>query len=520
MVKNLSQIREQMQNLWNNFDKKAKVVIIVSVLFTFVGMLLLANWASKPEYTVLFNNLTVKDAGGIVTKLQEKQISYKLESNGTTILVPKKQVHNLRLDLASQGLPTGGSVGFEIFDRNQLGTTDYEMKINHMRALSGELTRTIQQLDKVIYAKVQITPSKTSLYTDNEEPAKASIVVRLKEYSKLTTKEVRAIANLVASSVEGLAPEKVTIVDTSGNLLSAMLEKNEEKSDVSDKLDLKKKLEDDIERDLNVMLTKVLGVDKFSLTVNADLNFDKRNVESKRYKPVVGDEGIVRSEQTKEESSVGTTINPEGVPGTTSNIPQYRVDNQQQNQHDKEERIVNYEINEEVERYVQSPGTIERLSVAVSVDTAQEELSTEKKDAITQLISTAVGYDSNRGDQITVIGYDFNNDLDLMTQQEIEAERARKRIFLFSLLGIVGFLIILLMIMMVRKRRSQFEDDSNQAGENINYLIDEAEEEFAVSNNLTPEERERQKLQNQLRNIISEQPEEIAGLIKSWLSED
>ncbi|TDX51935.1 flagellar basal-body MS-ring/collar protein FliF [Orenia marismortui] len=519
MVKNFSQIKKQIQNLWNNFNKKAKIVIIVSALVTFIGMLLLAHWASKPEYMVLFNNLSMEDAGGIINSLDEKQITYQLKDNGSTILVPQKNVHKLRLDLASQGLPTGGNVGFEIFDRNQIGSTDFEQKVQFNRALSGELARTIKQLDNVLAANVRITPSESSIYKEQEEPAKASVVLKLKQYTKLTTKEVKSIANLVASSVNGLDPTRVTIVDTTGNLLSAKLKEDDEKADISDKLALQNKFEEAIEKDLNVMLTKVLGMGNFSLAVNATLNFDQRNIESKRYEPVVDDEGIIRSKQSKTESSQGMTTTPEGVPGTTSNLPQYKINNQDRTEHDKEEEIVNYEINEEVEKYVQAPGTLEKLSVAVTVDTPDGQLDAAKQEAITNLISAAVGYDVNRGDQITVIGMAFDNSLEEEVINAEASEAAKRRTILLSLLIGIAILIAVLLIVLYRKRRNEMGSEA-EVGQNVDYLIDEAEEEFAVGDNLTSEERERQKLQNQLRNIIKDQPEEIAGLIKSWLSED
>ncbi len=516
MVNNLSQIKEQLLNLWNNFDKKVKIIIITAVLFTFVGMLVLANWASQPEYTVLFNNLSIKDAGSIVNQLKEKQADYKLQENGTSVLVPKKDVYNLRLELASEGLPTGGGVGFEIFDRNQIGSTDFEQKVNYTRAISGELTRTIQALDSVEYAKVQITPSKTSIYKDKEEPAKASVIIKLKEYTELTNKQIEAIANLVAGSVNGLKADMVTIVDTNGNLLSARLkDQSDNQSNISDKFALKNNIEEEIEKDLDMLLTKVLGVNKYSLTVNAELNFDKRNVERKTYQPIVGEEGVIRSKQTMEESKEGNTNNPEGVPGTTSNLPQYKVNNQKEDKYEKEEAIINYEINEEVEHYIQDSGRIERISVAVTLDTSNGTLDAQKKEDITQLISTAVGYSNNRDDQITVIGYPFNNDLELENQKYLD-EASRNRMLVITALIIVGLLIISIVVI----RRKGKEELSEEAGQNIDYMIDEAQDEFAATDSLSAEEKEKQRLQQQLKNIIKDQPEEIAGLIKSWIAED
>ncbi|MGM0370437.1 MAG: flagellar basal-body MS-ring/collar protein FliF, partial [Bacillota bacterium] len=240
MAGNFAELKNQFLQLSEGLSRKAKIIIGVSTIIAFLGLLILVNWASRPDYTVLFNNLSSKDAGNIVDILEEKQTDYQLEENGSKVLVPKNKVHKLRLDLASEGLPSGGVTGFEIFDQTQIGSTNFEQKVNYHRALSGELTRTIQQMGNVSYAKVQVTPSEDSIYKDKAKPAKASVMLRLDQYQKLETSQVRSIANLVASSVEGLDPEKVTIVDTAGNLLSSKLEQNQQDgSGFSDNLEMK-----------------------------------------------------------------------------------------------------------------------------------------------------------------------------------------------------------------------------------------------------------------------------------------
>ncbi|WP_027338687.1 flagellar basal-body MS-ring/collar protein FliF [Halonatronum saccharophilum] len=514
MVENFSQIKEQLQSLWANLDKRAKVIIGSSVIVTFIGLLILANWASRPDYRVLFSNLAMDDAGEITERLEEQGVDYKLESDGSAILVPSSQVDRLRLVLASDGLPTGGVAGFELFDRNQIGTTDFEQNVNLTRALQGELTRTIGQLDSVEHARVQVSPRQRSIYRDMDEPAEASVFLKLRGRANPSKNEVEAIANLVASGVSGLAPEDVTIVDTAGNLLSAVLDRDSENEFGSRQLELKRDVEKKLERDLNMMLTRVFGVNNFVVTVNADLNFDERNIERKRYEPVVGDSGIVRSEQTQEERQRGTTTTPEGVPGTTSNIPQYRTTNEEESDYRKEDRIINYEINEEIERYVQAPGAVERISVSLIVN---QDLDEQRRESITQAISTAVGYNANRGDQITVTGMEFDDSLAQMVDQDILADQARRRNILIAAVAIVALGILILLIILYKGRAT---DKEVQTGQNIDYIIDEAEDEFAAINGLSEEESQRQKLQNNLRKIIEDQPEEIAGLVKSWLAED
>ncbi|MBM7555336.1 flagellar basal-body MS-ring/collar protein FliF [Halanaerobacter jeridensis] len=516
MVGNFTELKNQFLQLWNNFSKRAKIIITVSTIIAFLGLLILVNWASRPDYTVLFNNLSSKDAGNITNRLKEQQINYKIGDGGSSILVPRSKVHQLRLDLASEGLPSGGVTGFEIFDQTQIGSTDFEQKVNYYRALSGELTRTIKQMQNVSYAKVQVTPSKDSIYKDKAKPAKASVMLKLDQYQQLSTAQVRSIANLVASSVETLDPANVTIVDTGGNLLSAKLEQEEEGNDFGNHLEMKNQLESTMEEDLNVMLTKVLGLNNFVVKVNANLNFNQRNVKSEEYEPVVGEEGIVRSRQTKEQSQEGTTTTPEGVPGTTSNIPQYQENSQQQQESESEEQIVNYEINKKVEEFVKEQGNIERLSVSVMVN---EDLGDEQQEQIRRAISTAVGYNQGRGDEISVIGMPFDQSVAEATteaQQQLEAERRRN-----MYLMIAGIIVALgLLFYIFRKSQSSSSGSASQTAEGIDYTVDDAESEQAATSELSEEEQAKREMQQELKQLAEEQPEEIAELVRSWMAED
>ncbi|MCK8826318.1 flagellar M-ring protein FliF [Natroniella acetigena] len=519
MVENISEIKEQIQQLLNNLDKKAKLLIIASALITIVGLLILVNWASRPEYTVLFSELTTQDAATIVDSLDERGISYQLEEQGRTILVSEEEVHRLRLDLAGEELPTGGVAGFELFDQSQLGSTDFDQQVNYIRALSGELSRTIKQINNVNFARVQITPSESSIYRAEEKPAKASVLVGVDAGQKLSSGNIKSIANLVASSVEDLSSDNVTIVDNAGNLLSAQLEEEGQFESNYRQFEIQDSLERRIERDLDVMLTKVLGMDNFVVRVNADLDFDEHEIESKSYEPVVDDSGIARSEQVKEERESGRSADPEGVPGTTSNLPEYEATSEHESERENIERITNYEINETIERHVRSPGAVERMSVSVIVN---QEMDPQFEESISQAVAAAVGYDTDRGDQISVTGMEFDDSLEQMRQEELAAEESRRqRILLYLLIG-VGILIISLLIILY-KRREQPDDSTTteevEAGQEIDYLIDEAQDEFAAAN-LSEGEKERQRLQRNIRNLVNDQPEEIADLIRSWLAEE
>ncbi|AGB40625.1 flagellar basal-body M-ring protein/flagellar hook-basal body protein FliF [Halobacteroides halobius DSM 5150] len=514
MVESLSEIKEQLQQLWVKMDKKTKIIIGISVLATMIGIIGLVGWAGQPAYKVLFNNLASKDAGAIINKLKEKQVPYKLENQGAAILVPQQRVYQLRLELASNGLPSGGVTGFELFDQTQIGTTDFAQKVNYMRALSGELSRTIRQFNNISYAKVKITPAKNSIYTERVQPAKASVLLKLDGYQQLSTKQVKSIANLVAGSVKGLQPNKVTIVDTAGNLLSAKLESKKGSATTYNQLELQSQFEGEIEKDLNIMLTKVLGMNNFVVRVNANLNFSQRSFKSTKYSPVVDDRGIVRSKQTKEESEKGISSSPEGVPGTTSNLPQYKVTDQEQQSRESSEEIINYEINKKIEKYVQSPGDLERLSVSVIVN---QKLNQQRKNMITEAISAAVGYNKQRGDEIKVVGMKFDNSLEQQMNQQINAQNSQRETLLMTLAIIVGALILIVLFLIYR--RGQDDEQDITPGQEVDYVAGDEVNETAASEELDPQEQEIRKLQQEIRELAVDQPEEIAELLKGWLEE-
>ena len=214
--------KERYKNLYNRFSKRQRYIMLGSALAILIVIVGLAAWyGNKPDMVPLFTNMETKDAGEVAAKLKESKIQYEVQESkqGTTILVPSKNVHDARLDLASQGLPRGNK-GFEIFDDSKLGVTEFQNKVNYLQALQGELTRTIEQIDAVEKARVHIVLPEDSLYKKNEKPATASIMLRLKPEAELSKKEIKGIVNLAANSVQGLKPENITVVDDTGKILN------------------------------------------------------------------------------------------------------------------------------------------------------------------------------------------------------------------------------------------------------------------------------------------------------------
>src|SRR6056297_2989297 len=314
MWDSLTDYIQNIKELWGNLDNKAKIMIGAGTVLMLVVFGYLIVSGDSTVYTPLYTDVVQEDAGKIVNSLKEKNIPYRLTNNGSTIEVPEAQVHQARIDLASEGLPHQGVVGFEIFDQSNFGTTDFERKVNYYRAIGGELSRSIRVMRGVDYAKVQITAPKDSIYLDEERSASASVLIQLDSGYRMNSAQISSITNLVASSVQDMSPSNVTVIDTSGNLLSAESNGNNMNSQISqENMEVQNNFEQGLEEDLKRLLTKVLGPDNFSVNVSAKLNFDQREVESKTYTPVADGEGIIRSEEVIEETNDVTSNNNGGA---------------------------------------------------------------------------------------------------------------------------------------------------------------------------------------------------------------
>lgn len=514
----------QLKDLWSKLNKRIKIVAGIVIVAVIVGLIMLMLYGNGPQYQPLFSNLTPKDADSITEKLDEQGVQYQLANDGKMIMVPATMVYKTRLKMAGEGLPTQGVVGFEIFDKSSFGTTDFERKVNYYRALGGELSRSIQAMDAVEYAKVQITAPKDSLFIEEEQSAQASVLLKLITNYKITQPQIKAIINLVAAAVQGLEAKNVTVVDTGGNLLTDYLQKDDssmfDQKLTINQFELQRQLSDEIRNDLRAMLTRVAGPDNFTVQVKAKMNFDYREVNSKTYTPVVGDEGIVRSQQEKKENYQGNVADAVGVPGTTSNIPQYQSVDQGggTGTYSSSDMTTNYEINEKVEHLVYSPGNIEQLSVAVVIN---NNLSEEDLNKIQSAVQAAVGYNPERGDIVTVTSLNFDKSIEeeIATAQAAEAAAQKTKMLIYA--GLIGFILMILLISLFILRRPRKKEEQKSIEKALDYIVDDdLEEQIAATAELTSEQKKRMKIKEQLTNLVNEKPEEITDMIKSWLVDE
>jgi flagellar M-ring protein FliF len=386
--------------------------------FTFLFVL-----NNRTDYGVLFTNLSQDDAATIVTKLKGKKVPYQLESGGATILVPRSEVYETRLIMASEGIPRGGGVGFEIFDRQNLGATDFVQRLNYQRALQGELARTIIGIPEIAEARVHIVTPKESLFIEDQQKATASVAVKLHPGRTLSRAQIDGIVHLIASAVPGLHPGQVTVVDLDGRILSRPQDGLSPEGLSAGQLGLQRQVEESYERKVQSFFDNLVGAQKSLVRVSADLDFQKIDVKEEIFTP---NRELVRSEQktmertTRASEGFGNpearfdlnqgTISPpppgKGPPPLTPPAPPKPPT---ASGSERQSELRNYEINRVLRQVVDQPGKIKRLSIAVVVDgTYQGKGKTftprtpEEMRQFANLAKKALGFNSERGDQFEI----------------------------------------------------------------------------------------------------------------------
>jgi flagellar M-ring protein FliF len=412
----------QIQRLLQSLSLKQKISLVVVAAAVISGLVYFTRWSAERDFTPLFTNLSAEDAGAVVTKLKESGVEYRLSADGGTIKVPSAKVADLRLQMASAGLPKTGRIGFELFDQTNFGATEFAEKVNYHRALEGELERSVISLSEVESARVHITLAKESVFLDQRQPAKASVLVKLRAGHQLAPASVQSITHLVASAVEGLSPDRVSVLDVHGRLLSRARksETSEEAEAGEGALEYRRNVERDLLAKINSTLDPLLGPDKFRASVSVECDFTSGEQSEETFDPT---KSVMATSQRTEDLAGGSL--PGGVPGTASNLPRPvdRVASGNQGVARRTENI-SYQTSRIVRRLRLPQGTVKRMSVAVLLDHAVrfegkgdkvkrvvEPPSAERLKATRDLVSGAIGLQADRGDQLIVESLPFESTL-------------------------------------------------------------------------------------------------------------
>lgn len=402
----------------STFGQKIAMFVVVAAVVG--GLISLTKMGSTLQYNVLYSGLTPEDAADVVASLKEERISYQLSAEGTTVMVPAAQVHEIRLTLAGEGLPRGGGVGFEIFDKTSLGTTDFVQRLNYQRAMQGELARTIRQFHQVQEARVHVATPKESVFIEDEKPSTASVSLKLRGKEQLSKSEIKAIVHLVASAVPGLSIENVSVVDTSGRLLYRG--QGGQDSFLSDnQLEYQFSVEEQLRRKIETMLEEVVGANHVRARVTADIEFNRVDYTEETYDP----EGqVIRSEQMEIEGDGGAGGQSQGIPGVKGELAGLGGaggGSSSSGSFQRNNITRNYEISRQTKHVREATGIIQKLSVAVMVDGTYEEVvdaegkssrqykqrTQEEMQFFDKLIKNAIGYSEDREDQVELVNMSF-----------------------------------------------------------------------------------------------------------------
>ncbi len=439
----MAALTQQFNNFWQRQSAVQRIVLIVLILVVAIFVPLIVSWATAPSYSVAFSGITESDAGEIIQVLDESNIAYKLQGGGT-ILVPSNQVYQVRMMLARDGLPESGTVGFELFSGNTFGMTEFTQKVNYQRAIEGELERTIGSLDAVEAAQVHIVTPEKSLLVDAQEEATAAVTIQVRAGKTMDMGQVRSIAHLVASSVEGLDPESVVIVDTDGNLLASG--GGAGSSNGIAEVDTHRAAEvaaaQTIERKVQTMLDSVLGPNKSVVQASVIMDWSQRETVSQMFDPTPA---AIRSSQKVNETYKSTGSTTGGVPGAGTNLPTPVANTATgtgSSDYTRTEETINYEITQVEERAVVAPGTIERITLSVMVDgvTDQGQLA-----SIQTAVAAAAGIDTTRGDVLAVESMAFDRSFFEEQAAELE-ETSQTELYIRIGTAVAAGLIVLMLL--------------------------------------------------------------------------
>jgi flagellar M-ring protein FliF len=414
----------QFREAWAEMSMTRRLMVLGAAALIMGGFISLLLWINKPDYQVLYSGLAQSDASQVVAKLKEIKVPYQLEGDGTVIKVPQDQVYETRLAMASAGLPRGQGIGFEVFNEVKMGTTEFVQKINYQRALQGELARTIASFSEVDDARVHIVMPRESLFVEDEKKPTAAVVLRLAAGRTLSKSQIQGIVHLVAGSVPDLDDAHVTVVDTSGNLLY----RKEQDSAAfpaaltASQLEYQRSTESQISNKVQSMLEKVIGLGRAVVRVSADIDFTRTEEVKDLFDP---DQSAVRSETRSTESSKNAGNLPIGAPDNRFTLAQRNaapgLEETGNSERKREDETTNFEISRTKRQTLKTLGGLNRLSVAVMVDgpyketTSPEGVTTrtftprtaKEMSQLTELVRRAVGYDENRGDEVTVANVPF-----------------------------------------------------------------------------------------------------------------
>jgi flagellar M-ring protein FliF len=531
----------QLLGIFNRLAMPQKIMIGAVTIGTVVLLGLLVGFLNEPNMAILYTNLGEDDASKVVEQLASQKIAYKIEDNGKTIKVPQEVVYETRLSLAGKGIPNSGIIGYEIFDKNTMGMSEFIQKLNYKRALEGELARTIMQVDGVDAARVHIVIPEKSIFKDEEKQTTASVVLKLKTGNSLPKESVTSILNLISSSVEGLEQSKISLLDSRGRLLSKNEDENSMIVATSKQYELKQSVERYLVEKAQGMLDNVLGVGSSIVQITADLNFDQVEKQMEQYDP---ETQVAISEQTLNNENTGKNNN----------------DTSAQN---AQNTTTNYEVSKTIQKVIEGTGNIKRISIAAVINDAAHEVdikgkktveyqprSQEQLNKLEQIVKNAIGFDVERGDNFSLVNIPFEQTLtkELLPEETEDSGIIPKDVDkwtnLILILGAIGASLLVMKGLMKKLKTEKivfggpyYASDGYSDADGMQPALEgggaagmqqlaAAKKKRAqlpvgdIEDEFSEEAIRKQTQQDKISHYVAKNPMEAAKLINSWLQEN
>jgi flagellar M-ring protein FliF len=517
------------QRTFMAFTAGQKAVAVVGTLALLLAGFMVFRWASTPSYAPLYSNLSSSDASAVIDKLDSQGVPYKITNGGATVMVPKDKVYSSRINLSGQGLPSSADSGYSILDNQGLSTSQFQEQTNFKRAMESELSRTVEALNGVETAVVHLALPQKQVFADKQDPATASVLVSTKPGSTLDPEQVQAIVHLVASSVDGLDPDKVTVADSAGHVLSttdgasgmAASTRNQQVEDYQDEMNNR----------VQTMLDRVLGPGNSTVAVTANLDFDKSVTDTKSYTYNDKNVPLSQSKNVEKYNGAGAGSSLTGVVGPDGQMDSSGTAGGNGNsQYEKSSETSDNAVDTTVEHRETAPGGVRNLHVGVVLDAATARLIDPNE--IQSLIASTIGIDPKRGDTVQVSSLPFDRSAEKAAKADLaaakKADASAKQWTLIRNSGLVVLILLILLLAWLKGRkhaRARAEATSYVVEQLRQDALERATAEAAVEPSAavlaleSMEHTESDEIREELAALVERQPEDVAALLRGWLVE-
>ncbi|RNL62659.1 flagellar M-ring protein FliF [Nocardioides marmoriginsengisoli] len=529
MKDTISRTFARYQRTFTEFTTGQKVVAVLGTAALLLAGFLVFRWAATPSYAPLFSNLSSKDAAAVIDKLDADGVSYKITNGGATVMVPKDQVYTSRIALSGAGLPSGSSEGgYSILDKQSLSTSQAQEQNNFKRAMEGELSKTLEALDGVQTAVVHLAIPKKQVFADSQDPATASVLIATRPGTTLSAEQVTSITNLVASSIDGLDPAKVTVTDSAGRMLSsgdgaagtAASTRDQQVTDYQQQLNSR----------IQTMLDRVVGPGNSTVAVTANLDFDKSVTETKKYGYDKNNAPLSSTKSSEKYNGAGARSGLTGVVGPDGQMDSSGTANSGGNGvYEKSSETSDNAVDLTVERRENAPGSVRNLHVGVVLDAATAR--TIDSNVVQGLITSAVGINPARGDTVQVSTLPFDRTAEKAAKAELaaaaKADASSRQMSLLRNSGLVVLIALIVLLAWLKGRKR-----AKARAEATSYVVEQLRLDALERANAQPvetsaallalestEQSETEDMLDELAALVERQPEDVAALLRGWLVE-